>query len=262
MPLKTRRNNNIRKHTSQKKSKKHKRNTVRKTKNNNTKKIRKNKLKYGGVWNIPFLSGKNDDLKQVQEIELENERKQVEEIELENQRKQVEENEKKILEEEISNLALTKSIYDDKYNLNDVIEYALFTLGLYEKCTYNCKNKLCEKCDDLTSSQCDERVCNDFNMMMINRPSYVQANLCRQDFMKYYGGVPYHCAAYINMAATLNNVKKRFDKTDTIYKCLDYFSDTYKGHTRTNPEDKFKPEFIRNKLNELRTNLTQQNTSE
>ena len=256
MQLKTRRNNNIRKHTSQKKSKKHKRKTVKKTKSNNTKKLRKNKLKHGGVWKFPFLSGNIDDLKQVEEIELENERKQVEE------------NEKKILEEEISNLALTKSIYDTnipddvKYNLNDVIEYALFTLGLYEKCTYNCKNKLCEKCGDLTSSQCDERVCNDFNMMMINRPSYVQANLCRQDFMKDYGGVPYHCAAYINMAATLNNVKKRFDKTDPIYKCLDYFSDTYKGHTDTNPEDKFNPEFIRNKLNELRTNLTQQNASE
>ena len=73
MHLKTRKNKNIRKHASQKKSTKHKRKTVRKTKNNNTKKISKNKLKYGGVvWKIPFLSGKNDDLKQVQEIELEN----------------------------------------------------------------------------------------------------------------------------------------------------------------------------------------------
>lgn len=252
MHLKTRKNNNIRKHASQKKSTKHKRKTVRKTKNNNTKKIRKNKLKYGGVWKIPFLSGKNDDLKQVQEIELENERKQIEE------------NEKKILEEEISNLALTKSINDSntpddvKYNLNDVIEYALFTLGLYEKCSENCRNKLCKKCDDLTTSQCEESVCNEFNRMMVNRPSYVQANLCRLDFMRDYGGVPYHCAAYINMAATLNNVKRRFDKIDPLYKCLDYFSDAYKGHPDTNDEDKFKPEFIRNKLNELRTNLTQQ----
>ena len=97
MKLKTRKNSNIKKRTTEKKFKKQKINTLRK--NKYTKKTRKNR-KYGGSsgWRLPFLSGSEDDLKQVEEIELENERKLVEE------------NEKKMLEEEINNLALTKTI--------------------------------------------------------------------------------------------------------------------------------------------------------
>ena len=246
MKLKTRKNSNIKKRTTEKKFKKQKINTLRK--NKYTKKTRKNR-KYGGSsgWRLPFLSGSEDDLKQVEEIELENERKLVEE------------NEKKMLEEEeINNLALTKTIASskstDSSNTSDIIEYALFTLDLNKKCIDNCRNKLCIKCTD-SSYHCKDAMCNDFKRMEASQPSYVPANTCRQDFMKDYGGVPYYCAAYINMAATLSKVKKRFEKTDPLYQCLDYFSDTYKGHPDSNPNDKFNPDFIITKLNELKNNI-------
>lgn len=252
MKLKTRKNSNIKKRTTEKKFKKQKINTLRRRKNKYNKKTRKNR-KYGGRsgWRLPFLSGSEDDLKQIEEIELENERKLVEE------------NERKKLEEEINNLALTKTIAslkstdisntsgDIEYALSDIIEYALFTLDLNKKCIDNCRNKLCVQCSD-SSSHCEEAICNDFKTMEASRPSYVQANLCRQDFMKNYGGVPYYCAAYVNMAATLSKVKKQFEKTDPLYKYLDYFSDTYKGHPDLPPNDRFNPDFIITKLNELK----------
>lgn len=254
MKLKTRKISNITKRTTKKKFKKQKINTRRNRKNKYAKKTRKNR-KYGGssFWRLPFLSASEDDLKQVEEIELENERKLVEE------------NERKKLEEEINNLALTKTFASSKsrdnsntsgnieYTLSDIIEYALFTLNLNKKCIDNCRNKLCIKCTD-SSSTCDDAVCNDFKRMETSRPSYVNANLCRQDFMKNYGGVPYHCAAYISMAAKLSEVKKQFEKTDPLYKCLDYFGDSYKGHPDANPNDMFNPDFIITKLNELKNN--------